>query len=79
MDNDLNIVKKIKELEKRIDDLQTRLIITKLRFDANGVFVVPNGPTTPATGIPGQLFYNTTSSHFLIYTTSNTWVRVKDH
>lgn len=63
-----NLIRIIKEMEKRILDLETRQTIRILRIPADGTFQVPRKSADPSSGmINGDIYYNTATEKFRGY------------
>lgn len=63
-----NFIKIIKDLQKRVLQLETRQTIRILRIPADGTFQVPRKSADPSSGmINGEIYYNTTTEKFRGY------------
>ena len=75
MTNDRDFIKKIKDLEKAIKELQSGRLIVNLTIPDDGSFRAPTGASDPVSAVEGQLFVNTTTHKLKVYV-SGAWVAV---
>jgi hypothetical protein len=70
-----NIVSKIKNMDKRLSELEKGRLVVNLTIPDVGTFRVPTGANNPASGVEGNLFVNTTTHKLMVYV-SGGWVAV---
>lgn len=66
MDEQFDILNRIKKIEQDIKNLQVRGLIKNLTIPNNGTFRVPTGSSNPAGGVDGELFYRTDTDKLMV-------------
>jgi hypothetical protein len=72
---DYDIIKRLKEIEQAVKNLQTRTMVVNLTIPDAGTFRVPTGASNPAGGSDGELFYNTATDKLNVRA-NGSWVAV---
>lgn len=72
--NETDIIKFIKEIDRRVEKLENSQTLRKITFPADGKIVIPVYAADPsgANSTDGQIYYNSTTKAFRKYTNS-TW------
>lgn len=62
-----DLAQELKEIHKKIEDLQTNTSINNLTIPTDGKLVVPVVSSDPVSPVEGQIWFNTTSNKYKGY------------